>query len=67
LNWQSCDPLAQAIDRAERDLGDRGRVLVRASGTEPVMRVMVEAETLDLAQHWTDSLSQAIQKHLVGV
>jgi phosphoglucosamine mutase len=66
LNWQSCDPLAQAIDRAEQELGDRGRVLVRASGTEPVMRVMVEAEILDLAQHWTDKLSQAIQNHLVG-
>jgi phosphoglucosamine mutase len=67
LNWQSCDPLAQAIDRAEQDLGDRGRVLVRASGTEPVVRVMVEAETLDLAQHWTDNLSQLIQHHLVSL
>jgi phosphoglucosamine mutase len=66
LNWQSCDFLTQAIERAEQDLGDRGRVLVRASGTEPVMRVMVEAETLDLAQHWTDNLSQLIQERLVN-
>jgi len=34
-----------AVKEAERDLGDRGRVLVRASGTEPLVRVMVEAES----------------------
>ena len=64
-NWQSCDALVQAIALAERDLGDRGRVLVRASGTEPLMRVMVEAETLDLAQHWTNSLTGLIEKQFV--
>ena len=64
-NWQSCDVLVQAIALAEQDLGDRGRVLVRASGTEPLMRVMVEAETLDLAQHWTDSLTGLIEKQFV--
>jgi len=66
-NWQTCDALVQAIALAERDLGDRGRVLVRASGTEPLMRVMVEAETLDLATHWTSSLTGLIEKQLVKV
>jgi len=66
-NWQSCDALVQAIALAESDLGDRGRILVRASGTEPLMRVMVEAETLDLAQHWTNSLSGLIEKQFVKV
>ncbi len=64
-NWQACDVLVQAIALAEQDLGDRGRILVRASGTEPLMRVMVEAETLDLATHWTDSLTGLIEKQLV--
>ena len=64
-NWQTCDALVQAIALAEQDLGDRGRILVRASGTEPLMRVMVEAESLDLATHWTDSLTGLIEKQLV--
>ena len=37
------DRLAPEITRAEAQLGERGRVLVRASGTEPLVRVMVEA------------------------
>jgi phosphoglucosamine mutase len=37
-------------------LGDRGRVLIRASGTEPKLRLMVEAEQADLAQAGIDTL-----------
>ena len=65
-NWESCEPLQQAIARAEADMGDRGRVLVRASGTEPLIRVMVEAETDELVSHWTDNLVLTVRQHLVG-
>ena len=65
LNWQNCDPLQQAIAQAEASMGDRGRVLVRASGTEPVIRVMVEAATADLVTHWTETLVSVVQQHLV--
>lgn len=64
LNWQDCTPLQTAIQRAEADMGDRGRVLVRASGTEPVIRVMVEAECSDLAEQWTAALVDTVQLHL---
>jgi phosphoglucosamine mutase len=42
-------PILDEAARLSRDLGDRGRVLVRASGTEPVVRVLAEAETAEEA------------------
>lgn len=65
LNWQECEVLQQAIAKAESDMGDRGRVLVRASGTEPLIRVMVEAETPELVETWTEQLAQVVQANLV--
>jgi phosphoglucosamine mutase len=41
---ESLPAVAAAISAAERELGDRGRVLVRYSGTEPLLRVMIEGE-----------------------
>jgi phosphoglucosamine mutase len=66
LAWQDCDALQQAIASAELAMGDRGRVLVRASGTEPVIRVMVEAACPDLAEHWTSNLVVAVERHLAA-
>jgi len=51
--------LAREIAVAEAELGDTGRVLVRASGTEPLVRVMVEAPTHDQAQQVADALADA--------
>lgn len=64
LGWQNCEAVQQAIAQAEAAMGDRGRVLVRASGTEPVIRVMVEAASADLTHHWTEQLVLAVQQHL---
>lgn len=64
LGWQDCDAIQQAIAAAEADMGDRGRVLVRASGTEPLIRVMVEAATADLVNHWTSRLVTIVQENL---
>lgn len=66
LNWKNCDALQNAIASAETAMGDRGRVLVRASGTEPVIRVMVEAVSLELANHWADNLVLAVQQYLAA-
>lgn len=63
-DWHSCDAVQQAIALAETDMGDQGRVLVRASGTEPLVRVMVEAENAALVDHWTDALAAKVSEHL---
>ncbi|MBD2336582.1 phosphoglucosamine mutase [Calothrix sp. FACHB-156] len=64
LAWKDCEPLQQAIAQAEAAMGDAGRILVRVSGTEPVIRVMVEAANAELTNHWTNELVSQVQQHL---
>jgi phosphoglucosamine mutase len=64
LNWQNCDPVQIAIDQAQKALGNQGRILVRASGTEPLIRVMVEAINHDLVNYWTGKLCNVVESHL---
>lgn len=63
LNWEHNDRLQQAIAQAEAAMGDQGRILVRASGTEPLIRVMVEAASPELVHHWTENLVLAVQHY----
>ncbi|MGB7248463.1 MAG: phosphoglucosamine mutase [Phormidesmis sp.] len=63
-NWHTCDPLQQAIAQAESAMGDQGRVLVRASGTEPLIRVMVEAVNAQMVDHWTGAIADKVSRHL---
>jgi phosphoglucosamine mutase len=64
LAWEKCEPVMNAIALAEKAMGEAGRILVRASGTEPVIRVMVEAEEIDMVNEWTNTLVALVQKHL---
>ena len=58
------DPDVQAAVRNVADkLGDTGRILVRESGTEPVVRVMVEAETEDICHKHVDDVVDVIKKN----
>lgn len=52
--------IAADVAAVEAELGDQGRVLIRASGTEPLVRVMVEAPTLERAEAAADRLAAAV-------
>ena len=56
-DWKSHAGLAQATREVEALLGERGRVLIRASGTEPKLRLMVEADDDDLATQCVQKLA----------
>ncbi|MFN6133710.1 MAG: phosphoglucosamine mutase [Synechococcaceae cyanobacterium] len=62
--WKACAPLLQEVEAAERAMAGEGRVLVRASGTEPLLRVMVEAADGDQVEHWTGQLAAAADRWL---
>jgi phosphoglucosamine mutase len=57
---------AQEIAAAERDLNGVGRVLLRASGTEPLVRVMVEAQFEETANSVAQRLAASVIKRLGG-
>ena len=58
------EALASAVTEAEGVLGESGRVLLRASGTEPLVRVMVEAATQEQADEVAQQLADVVAKEL---
>lgn len=59
-----CEPLQAAVREVEAELGSTGRVLLRPSGTEPVVRVMVEAADADRAHAVADRLADVVRAEL---
>ena len=54
------DEVKKAIKRAEKELGDQGRILVRASGTEPLIRVMVEGKDQQAIEKLAEDIADLI-------
>ena len=61
-DWQSHGPLQHCWKHEQTQLGDSGRILIRASGTEPVVRVMVEARDAVQARDCAERLAQALEQ-----
>lgn len=59
---QADQQVKDAVAEAAAELGESGRILVRESGTEPVIRVMVEAETKEVCRHHVDKVVAAIRR-----
>lgn len=67
IRYKGASPLDEthvqdAIRAAEQELGEKGRVFIRKSGTEPLIRVMVEGEDKASVDKWADSLAATIQE-----
>ena len=61
-DWQASADLMMEKQRAESELGNDGRVLIRASGTEPLLRVMVEARDAALAQSLAERIAACVPR-----
>ena len=56
--------LQKVVKEAESELGSNGRVLLRASGTEALVRVMVEAMEAGTAQSWAERIARVVEREL---
>jgi phosphoglucosamine mutase len=61
-DWKSAPALADTQHQVRSELGERGRLLIRPSGTEPLLRVMVEADEATLAERCAQRLAEAVRQ-----
>ena len=61
FNWEKIENIKKAKSEAERSLDGKGRVLLRPSGTEPVLRVMVEGEPREVIESAANSIATAVR------
>ena len=60
FDWKRHEPLQAMLDQVQRELGGDGRVLIRPSGTEPLLRVMVEAGSAEAARQLARRLADCV-------
>jgi phosphoglucosamine mutase len=66
FNPHASEQVKTVQSAAEQDLGDKGRTLLRVSGTEPLVRVMVEGESERKVTRWADRIAEAVRSAAAG-
>lgn len=62
--WEKTQKITDIIAQAEQAMGENGRILVRESGTEPLVRVMIEGKDENEVHHWTNLIADTIKECL---
>ncbi|MCH3905323.1 MAG: phosphoglucosamine mutase [Lactobacillus sp.] len=62
--WQQNDRIMKAIDTVEKELGDNGRVLVRPSGTQSLLRVMTEGPDKETVDRYTEQIADVVRAEM---
>ena len=62
--WKNYPKITEAIERVEKELGDDGRIFVRPSGTQSMLRVMTEAPTQELADKYCEEVADIVREEM---
>ena len=62
--WDKTEKITDAIAQAEKAMGENGRILVRESGTEPLVRVMIEGKDEKEVHYWTNLIADTVRECL---
>lgn len=62
--WNTVPAITDSIAAAEKELSGSGRVLVRESGTEPLVRVMIEGKDMDMVKRLAESIAEEVRRSL---
>jgi phosphoglucosamine mutase len=66
FDFEHAPDVRAALEAAEGDLRGEGRVLLRASGTEPLIRVMVEGRARGKVQRWAETIARSVEQAAMG-